>query len=139
MIQKHGYIPFRTQLGCRISQETSIEAFNKQNACLFQGIVYFFSLDIFVLFFSIPFLMNESFKFFLRPNIRRNTWKYLEKGIPVISVLEFLAKGRQKIYFFRCLNYTTNKCIFYENQNTLLRRNLSLNMDQAGRSAVISY
>lgn len=72
-IQQYGYIVFGTQL--EVQQSFFYSKKHPLRLSTNRMLAYFRELSIslhwiFYLLVSIPFLMNENFKFFLRPNIR---------------------------------------------------------------------
>lgn len=134
------------------SHVSSIEPFNKQYACLFHSVSlqWIFILCFWGVFFfflnsshSVLFLMKEIFNSSCVPKS--------DTAFPIICWLGDLKKERlgvtvlgvwwrfHRMAMFKCLNYASDSCVFFVNWNTILRRNLSLHIDQAGRGTLIGY
>lgn len=137
------------------SHVSSIEPFNKQYACLFHSVICFSPMDFYLVFLrcffffflnsphSVLFLMKEIFNSSCVPKS--------DTAFPIICWLGDLKKERlgvtvlgvwwrfHRMAMFKCLNYASDSCVFFVNWNTILRRNLSLHIDQAGRGTLIGY
>lgn len=104
--------------------------------------------EVFFFFFlnsshSVLFLMKEIFNSSCVPKS--------DTAFPIICWLGDLKKERlgvtvlgvwwrfHRMAMFKCLNYASDSCVFFVNWNTILRRNLSLHIDQAGRGTLIGY
>ena len=126
-----------------LSKGASIEAFNKQDACLSRGTICLSSMEFWscvsevlsCLFFPLySFSYGRNVSFFLCPKIRHclscnmlhkrllTVWSDdLERGF-LWSL--FWGFDGSPIECLKCLNYKMHSCVFFVNWNTILRRNL---------------
>lgn len=109
---------------------------------------------IFILcFWGVFFFLNSSHSvlFLMKEIFNSSCVPKSDTAFPIICWLGDLKRERlgvtvlgvwwrfHRMAMFKCLNYASDSCVFFVNWNTILRRNLSLHIDQAGRGTLIGY